>query len=119
MRCGWTGCSAPVSLPLPRGERTAGFKTLLWLPGRAAFFQAPGSTNDHDLGTFQIGSEAGPSEAGRATVGLYHLAWEVDTLGELKRIAGLLQARGRWRGRRTTRRPRPSTPTTPTGSSSR
>ena len=75
-------------------ESVLDFKTLLWLPGKAAFFQAPGSTNDHDLGTFQIGAGAGPSEAGRATVGLYHLAWEVDTLGELRRIAGVLQERG-------------------------
>jgi catechol 2,3-dioxygenase-like lactoylglutathione lyase family enzyme len=45
----------------------------------AAFIQAPGSTNDHDLGLFEIGPGAGPSAAGRETVGLYHLAWEVDT----------------------------------------
>jgi catechol-2,3-dioxygenase len=75
-------------------ESVLGFRTLIWMEGKAAFFQAPGSTNDHDLGTFQIGSGAGPSEAGRATVGLYHLAWEVDTLAELRRIAGLLQDRG-------------------------
>jgi catechol-2,3-dioxygenase len=75
-------------------ESVLGFKTLIWMEGKAAFFQAPGSTNDHDLGTFQVGSGAGPSEAGRATVGLYHLAWEVDTLAELRRIAGLLQDRG-------------------------
>jgi len=75
-------------------EQVLGFKTLIWMPGQAAFFQAPGSTNDHDLGTFQIGSGAGPSEAGKRTVGLYHLAWEVDTLSELRRIAGVLQERG-------------------------
>jgi catechol-2,3-dioxygenase len=75
-------------------ENVLGFRTLIWVPGQAAFFQAPGSTNDHDLGTFQIGSEAGPSTAGRGTVGLYHLAWEVDTLAELRRISGLLVARG-------------------------
>ena len=74
-------------------ESVLGFKTLIWMPGQAAFFRAPGSTNDHDLGTFQIGSGAGPSTAGRSTVGLYHLAWEVDTLAELKRIAGLLTQR--------------------------
>ena len=50
-------------------ESVLGFKTLLWMPGQAAFFQAPGSTNDHDLGTFQIGSGAGPSEAGAARSG--------------------------------------------------
>ena len=60
----------------------------------AAFMRAPGSTNDHDLGLFQIGSAAGPSQAGRATVGLYHLAWEVDTLAELGRLAAELQHAG-------------------------
>jgi catechol 2,3-dioxygenase-like lactoylglutathione lyase family enzyme len=52
----------------------------------AAFLQAPGSVNDHDLGLFEIGSAAGPSPAGRSTVGLYHLAWEVDSLGELAEV---------------------------------
>jgi catechol-2,3-dioxygenase len=63
------------------------------LPG-AAFLQASGSTNDHDLGLFEIGSAAGPSLSGRQTVGLYHLAWEVDTLDELARIASKLTAAG-------------------------
>jgi len=58
----------------------------------AAFMQAPGSTNDHDLGLFEVGPGAGPSGAGRTTVGLYHLAWEVDTLLELERIARALAA---------------------------
>jgi catechol 2,3-dioxygenase-like lactoylglutathione lyase family enzyme len=53
----------------------------------AAFLQAPGSTNDHDLGLFEIGSAAGSSGAGRTTVGLYHLAWEIDTLAEMKQLA--------------------------------
>ncbi len=75
-------------------EQVLDFRTLIWLPGQAAFFQAPGSTNDHDLGTFQIGSAAAPSTAGRSSVGLYHLAWEVDTLSELQRIAGVLRERG-------------------------
>jgi catechol-2,3-dioxygenase len=56
----------------------------------AAFLRAPGSTNDHDLGLFEIGSQAGPSGAGRSTVGLYHLAWEVDTLADLEALAGKL-----------------------------
>ena len=45
-------------------ENVLGFKTLIWAPGQAA-----------------------PSPAGRSAVGLYHLAWEVDTLDELGRIA--------------------------------
>src|SRR5438128_1929754 len=56
----------------------------------AAFMQAPGSTNDHDLGLFEIGAAAGASGAGASTVGLYHLAWEVDTLDELERVAQAL-----------------------------
>ena len=70
-----------------------GFEAVTRMPG-AAFVQAPGSTNDHDLGLFQIGAAAGPSEAGRRTVGLYHLAWEVDTLAELERLAGRLAEAG-------------------------
>ena len=60
----------------------------------AAFLQAPGSTNDHDLGLFVIGPAAGPSGAGRSTVGLYHLAWEVDTLESLERLAARLSEAG-------------------------
>jgi catechol-2,3-dioxygenase len=70
-----------------------GFKLVNSMPG-AAFLQASASTNDHDLGLFQIGAEAGASGAGRSTVGLYHLAWEVDTLRELGRLAEELSSRG-------------------------
>ncbi|HEU4911621.1 MAG TPA: VOC family protein [Actinomycetes bacterium] len=59
----------------------------------AAFLRAPSSTNDHDLGLFQIGAQAGPSGAGRSTVGLYHLAWEVETLADLADVAAKLQKR--------------------------
>jgi catechol-2,3-dioxygenase len=75
-------------------ENVLGFRTLVWMPGQAAFFRAPGSTNDHDLGTFQIGEGATASTAGRSTVGLYHLAWEVDTLNELARLRQVLTDRG-------------------------
>jgi catechol 2,3-dioxygenase-like lactoylglutathione lyase family enzyme len=75
-----------------------GFKVLDVLPdgfSGAAFLQAPGSTNDHDLGLFEIGSDAAASPAGRGgAVGLYHLAWEVDTLAELERLAGKLSDAG-------------------------
>ncbi|MCW2599587.1 MAG: Glyoxalase/bleomycin resistance protein/dioxygenase [Frankiales bacterium] len=60
-----------------------GFTTKLAFPG-AAFLQAPGSTNDHDLGLFQVGAQAAASPAGRGAVGLYHLAWEVETLNDLE-----------------------------------
>src|SRR5207249_47056 len=50
-----------------------GFRAIPMTPEgfRAAFLQAPGSINDHDLGLFEIGSQAAPSAAGRSTVGLY------------------------------------------------
>ena len=71
-----------------------GFRVVAGTPGRAVFLQAEGSSNDHDLGLFAAGADAGASTAGRGTVGLYHLAWEVDTLGELRRIAGVLREHG-------------------------
>jgi catechol-2,3-dioxygenase len=70
-----------------------GFRVVNAMPG-AAFVQAPGSTNDHDLGLFGIGAAAGDTQAGKSTVGLYHLAWEVDTLAELERLSGVLAEHG-------------------------
>jgi catechol-2,3-dioxygenase len=75
-------------------ENALGFRTLSFMPGRAAFLQAGASTNDHDLGIFQVGPQAAPSTAGHGSVGLYHLGWEVDTLAELARIRGRLAERG-------------------------
>ncbi len=74
-------------------EDVLGFTTVASLPG-GAFLRAPGSTNDHDVAFFSIGEGAGPSAAGRSTVGLYHLAWEVPTLGELAELAEKLAAVG-------------------------
>lgn len=69
-----------------------GFRVVMAPAGfPAVFLQAPGSTNDHDLGLFQLGAGASDSQAGRSTVGLYHLAWEVDTLAELERFVVTLQ----------------------------
>ncbi len=71
-----------------------GFRTVAEMgEGNAVFLQAEGSTNDHDLGLFSVG-EARPSAAGQGEVGLYHLAWEVDTLADLQRVAKVLSERG-------------------------
>jgi len=70
-----------------------GFEVTKEMP-RAAFLRGPDSTNDHDLGLFEIGDTAGPTTAGQSAVGLYHLAWEVDTLAELQRLANVLGERG-------------------------
>lgn len=75
-----------------------GFRVVAGIPSRAVFLQAEGSNNDHDLGLFAVGADAGASAAGRGTVGLYHLAWEVDTLAELSRIADTLRQRGAFVG---------------------
>ncbi|MGH8926150.1 MAG: VOC family protein [bacterium] len=66
-------------------ENVLGFRKVMGFPG-AAFLQAPASQNDHDLGLFQVPG-AGASTAGRSTVGLYHLAWEVDTLRSLEEVS--------------------------------
>jgi catechol-2,3-dioxygenase len=68
-----------------------GFEVRTEIPGRAAFLRAPDSANDHDLGLFAVGPA--PPAAERR-VGLYHLAWEVGTLGELAEIRTRLSAGG-------------------------
>jgi catechol-2,3-dioxygenase len=67
-------------------RKTLGFEVRVEIPGRAAFLRAPGSANDHDLGLFEIGSDPRAAQVrapDRPQVGLYHLAWEVGTLGDL------------------------------------
>jgi catechol-2,3-dioxygenase len=75
-----------------------GFSEVARMPlggGRqGVFLRAPGSTNDHDVAFFGLGSQLGDSTAGRATVGLYHLAWEVPTLGDLADHAARLSDAG-------------------------
>lgn len=56
------------------------------IPG-AVFLRAEGSTNDHDLGLFSVGMDSLASQAGRRAIGLYHLAWEVETLADLAQLA--------------------------------
>jgi catechol-2,3-dioxygenase len=67
-----------------------GFERLpIDFPG-GAFLRGSGSANDHDLGLFQA---SGP-RAADGSVGLYHLAWEVETLRELARARDRLHAAG-------------------------
>ena len=47
----------------------------------AAFLRLPGSGNHHDLGLFGVGAQ--PPRP-RGSIGLYHLAWQVDTIDELE-----------------------------------
>jgi catechol-2,3-dioxygenase len=56
----------------------------------AAFLRLPRSGNHHDLGLFGVGAQ--PPRP-RGALGLYHLAWQVDTVDELEQarltLAGL------------------------------
>ncbi len=61
----------------------------------AAFLRLPSSGNHHDLGLFGIGGGAGPQRRG---VGLYHLAWQVDTIDELAAARDALVAAGAYTG---------------------
>jgi catechol-2,3-dioxygenase len=71
-----------------------GFKTVVADPdGAFAFMRAPGSDNHHDIAFFSVGN-LGASEAGRRTVGMYHIAWEVPTLHDLKAMRERLQHAG-------------------------
>jgi catechol-2,3-dioxygenase len=47
----------------------------------AAFLRLPRSGNHHDLGLFGVGAQ--PPRP-RGSLGLYHLAWQVDTIEELE-----------------------------------
>ncbi|MEN9801097.1 MAG: hypothetical protein RLZ37_222 [Actinomycetota bacterium] len=47
----------------------------------AAFLRLPRSGNHHDLGLFGVGTAGGPKR--RGAIGLYHLAWQLDTIDEL------------------------------------
>ena len=56
--------------------------------------RGPDSPNHHDIAFFTIGAEAQPSDAGRRTVGMYHIAWEVGSLAELAETRERLAAAG-------------------------
>ena len=61
-----------------------GFETMIEDPGgQFLFMRAPLSQNHNDIAFFAIGQGAGPTTAGRSSVGMYHIAWEVGTLEEL------------------------------------
>lgn len=69
-----------------------GFRPLPQTFPGAAFLQAAGSANDHDLGLFQS-PQPGPGHR-PGQVGLYYLAWEVDTLADLRRTQTRLAEAG-------------------------
>lgn len=62
----------------------------------AAFLRLPRSGNHHDLGLFGVGAAGGPKR--RGSIGLYHLAWQVDTIDELARARRELRDAGAYTG---------------------
>ena len=67
-------------------RRAFGFTELERPAGmRAAFMRSPTGGNHHDLGLFEVGPQA-PRPA-RGSVGLYHLAWEIDTIEGLAEMS--------------------------------
>ena len=62
----------------------------------AAFLRLPRSGNHHDLGLFGVGTAAGPKR--RGAIGLYHLAWQVDTIEELAAARQALTSAGAFTG---------------------
>ena len=80
-------------------EDVLGFSTVIDHPGGAyVFMRAPASSNHHDIAFFTIGQGAAPSDAGRRTVGMYHIAWEVPTLADLEEMRDRLSAAGALKG---------------------
>jgi catechol-2,3-dioxygenase len=74
-------------------EEAFGFEVLAeYGDGAAVFMRAPGTENHHDLGLFSLGAQAPPPQPGR--VGLYHLAWQVDTIQDLAEMQARLMRMG-------------------------
>jgi catechol-2,3-dioxygenase len=63
---------------------------------RAVFLRSPAGGNHHDLGLFEVGPNA--ARPPRGSVGLYHLAWQIDTIEQLAEMAEKLTARGAMTG---------------------
>src|SRR5919112_3918952 len=62
----------------------------------AVFLRLPRSGNHHDLGLFGAAPDAAPRR--RGGIGLYHLAWQVDTIDELARARVTLVDAGAYTG---------------------
>jgi catechol-2,3-dioxygenase len=58
----------------------------------ATFLRLPRSGNHHDLGLFGVGTAGGPKRP--HAIGLYHLAWQLDTIDELVEARDALVAAG-------------------------
>jgi catechol-2,3-dioxygenase len=71
--------------------KVLGFEAVATMGTQAVFLRADGSTNDHDLGVFSVGDRPQPPPQ---SPGLYHLAWQVNTIEELAKLRTKLVAAG-------------------------
>ncbi|MDA1010790.1 MAG: VOC family protein [Chloroflexi bacterium] len=69
-------------------RRAFGFEEVTRILGVAVFLRAAGGDNHHDLGLFTVGARA-PSPP-RGSTGLYHLAWQVAEIEDLRDLMASL-----------------------------
>lgn len=69
-------------------EKAFGFKQIARMGDQMAFLRAAGSDNHHDLGLMSVG--AGAPTPPRGSTGLYHLAWQLETIEDLAAMASTL-----------------------------
>lgn len=72
-------------------SKVLGFQVVADMGSQAVFLRAGGSSNDHDLGLFSVGDRPRPAAH---SPGLYHLAWQVNTIDELAELRAALVAAG-------------------------
>lgn len=89
--------SPTLTGPSASTSRSSGWKSL---PGSRTQTRLscglPRSGNHHDLGLFGVGPDAARKVAGG--VGLYHLAWQLDTIEELAEARRTLIEAGAYTG---------------------
>jgi catechol-2,3-dioxygenase len=72
-------------------QRILGFQEVETIPGAAVFMRGAHSENHHDLAVMRA---AGQGPARQGAVGLYHLAWQVETIEDLVEAAVTLSEAG-------------------------
>ena len=79
-------------------EEVLGFQRVIEdTVGAYVFMRAPASENHHDLAFFSVGESAGGPTTPR-DVGMYHIAWEVPSIAELREAQDRLDAAGALEG---------------------
>jgi catechol-2,3-dioxygenase len=76
---------------VPFYEKALGLQRVAGKPG-AMFLRLPGSENHHDLALMEVGQQA--LNPAQGSIGLYHLAWEVEAIEELADAVGQLSDLG-------------------------